>query len=87
MFAEAWRTLEERSLAYYKHGGGVRLTESGCLGCCSYGPTLAAYYGDERGALAQAWYVGIDAPSLVRIAEALDAGRPPPDDDKRFDPR
>lgn len=86
VFAEAWRTLEARSLAYYKRGGGIRLTESGCLGCCSYGPTLAAYYGDDRGGLAQAWYVGIDEPSLVRIAEALNEGRPPPDD-KRFGPR
>jgi (2Fe-2S) ferredoxin len=86
VFQEAWQTLERRSLAYYKQGGSVRLTESGCLGCCAHGPTLVAYHGDESGALAHAWYVGVDTPSLLRIAQALQDGDPPPEE-KRFDPR
>ncbi|MDQ3034419.1 MAG: (2Fe-2S) ferredoxin domain-containing protein [Myxococcota bacterium] len=87
LFDDAWRALEARSIAYYKRGGGVRLTQAGCLGQCSHGPTLVAYHGDAQGRLAEAWYVGIDAPSLLRIAEALNAGDPPPEEEKRFGPR
>ena len=78
VFADAWRQLESERLAYYKEGGSVRLTESGCLGCCAYGPTLAAYHGDEVGRLTQSWYVGVDAPRLVKIARALHEGQEPP---------
>lgn len=70
MLAEAERTLEERRIAYYKTGGSVRLTESGCLGACSYGPTLAVYYDDGSGRLAQRWYVDVDVARLVRVATA-----------------
>lgn len=86
VFQDAWRELETRSLAYYKTGGSIRLTESGCLGQCSHGPALAAYYGDPQGGLAQAWYVGVDARSLVELAKALHDGAPP-SDRGRIDPR
>ena len=84
MFAEAWSELERRSLAYYKTGGSVRLTESGCLGACSHGPTLAAYHAGPDGSLAQAWYVGMDGRAVLRVAEALHRGEPAPDE-QRFD--
>lgn len=87
LFAEAWRAIEARSLAYYKRGGSIRLTESGCLGQCSRGPTLVAYHGDASGKLAQAWYVDVDLAALLRIAKALHDGDPPPDDARRFGPR
>lgn len=86
----AWRELESRALAYYKRGGSIRLTESGCLGQCSHGPTLVAYHADDQGettgALRESWYVGVDAPQLVDIAEALHRGGPPPGRG-RFGPR
>jgi hypothetical protein len=37
------RALEQEKLLYYKAGGSVRLTGSGCLGACGYGPVLACY--------------------------------------------
>ena len=85
MLATATEELEQRRLAYYKEGGSVRLTEAGCLGACSHGPTVAAYYGGTEG-LKEAWYVGMDVPRLVRLAEALHAGEAPPDE-QRFGPR
>jgi (2Fe-2S) ferredoxin len=78
--------LERRRIAYYKDGGTVRLTEAGCLGACSYGPTVAAYHGDAQGGLAEAWYVGMDAAKVVRLAEALHLGEPLPVEG-RFGPR
>lgn len=86
VFEDAWSALEARALAYYKRGGTVRLTASGCLGQCSHGPTLVAYHGDAQGRLSEAWYVGIDAPALLRIARALHDGEPPPGEN-RFGPR
>lgn len=77
--------LERTSVAYYKDGGSVRLTESGCLGACAYGPTAVAYHADGAGGLSEAWYVGMDAPRLVRLATALHRGATPPEDG-RFDP-
>lgn len=83
---DAWRELESRALAYYKRGGSIRLTEAGCLGQCSHGPTLAAYCSDEAGALREAWYVGVDARQVVEIAEAAHLGATLPDRG-RFGPR
>ena len=37
------RALEQEKLLYYKAGGSVRLTGSGCLGACGYGAVLACY--------------------------------------------
>ena len=82
----AWRELEGRALAYYKSGGSIRLTEAGCLGQCSHGPTLVAYHGDEQGRLREAWYVGVDAPQVISIAEALHDGSALPERG-RFGPR
>lgn len=86
VFEEGWRIIEERRLAYYRTGGTVRLTMSGCLGACDHGPTLACYYGDEQGRLSEAWYAHTDVAKLVAVAEALDAGEDPPPAE-RFDRR
>jgi (2Fe-2S) ferredoxin len=86
VFRDGWEELERRSLAYYKRGGSIRLTEAGCLGVCSHGPTLVAYHGDPRGGLAEAWYVGVGKTELVEIAEALHDGQEPPERG-RFGPR
>jgi (2Fe-2S) ferredoxin len=86
VFDEAWRALEREGLAYYKRGGSVRLTESGCLGQCAHGPALAAYHGDAQGALAESWFVQVDAPRVVEIARALHDGTALPERG-RFGPR
>lgn len=77
--------LERSRVAYYKDGGSVRLTESGCLGACAYGPTVVAYFGDPGG-LKEAWYVGMDTRKVVRLATALHLGDPLPEEG-RFGPR
>ncbi|WP_034385778.1 ferredoxin [Deinococcus sp. YIM 77859] len=65
-----WNYLERTSLAYYKRGGTVRLTESGCLGACSYGPTLCVYR-ERRGHLEEGWYAAVDVPLAAKIALAV----------------
>ena len=84
LFAHATAALEARRLAYYATGGSLRFTESGCLGACSSGPTVAAYYADG-GALAQAWYARMDGEKLLALAQALHDGAALPIDG-RFDP-
>src|SRR6185295_9776508 len=76
LYARCVAALERESLAYYKTGGSVRLTESGCLGACAHGPNAAAYYdaGQRDGSLAQAWYAGMDETKLLTLARCLNAG-------------
>lgn len=82
---QATAELERRHVAYYKSGGTVRLSEASCLGACSHGPTVVAYHAGPGGTLAEAWYVGMDVPRVVRLADALHRGEPPPSD-RRFGP-
>lgn len=64
--------LERESLAYYKRGGSVRLTESGCLGACSSGPVLCVYRERAGGsALEQGWYAAVDLPLARAVAQAV----------------
>lgn len=63
------RALEREKLAYYKAGGSLRLTSSGCLGACGYGPILACYR-ERNGTLEQAWYENVDFPLAVKVARA-----------------
>lgn len=71
--------LEREKLAYYKQGGTLRLTTSGCLGACQYGPTLCVYrqLAGERG-LEEAWYAAVDFPLARRVAQAVHEGQPLP---------
>ena len=68
-----WKALERDGLAYYKQGGSVRLTESGCLGACSFGPTLCVYR-ERGGALEEAWYAAVDFPLARAVAQAVQDG-------------
>lgn len=77
LFADTWRALEARRLAYYRDGGTVRLTESGCQGACGHGPNAIVYYVDEGGALREGYYAGLDAVRLLEIATATHEGRDP----------
>jgi (2Fe-2S) ferredoxin len=77
-----WNALERESLAYYKKGGSVRLTESGCLGACSYGPTLCAYRTRPEGGLEEGWYAATDLPQALNVARAIHAGEALPEGGK-----
>ncbi len=68
LYREVCIRLEETGLAYWKRGGSVRITESGCLGACEYGPTIACYASaSETRPAEQAWYFNAD----MRLAEAI----------------
>ena len=77
LYQALWKHLEREALAYYKQGGSVRLTTSGCLGACSYGPTLCAYRHGPEG-LEEGWYAAMEFPLATRIAQAVHAGAPLP---------
>ena len=67
MFSAVWAGLERDHLAYYKTGGSVRCTATGCLGACSEGPTVAAYGNDGT---AQ-WWVAMTADATIALAAEL----------------
>ncbi|MFT2721831.1 (2Fe-2S) ferredoxin domain-containing protein [Deinococcus sp. A31D244] len=73
-----WNHLERESLAYYKRGGTLRLTESGCLGSCSFGPSLCVYRAAPGVGLEEAWYAAVDFPLAARIAQAVHEQGPLP---------
>ncbi|MBK8173425.1 MAG: (2Fe-2S) ferredoxin domain-containing protein [Sandaracinaceae bacterium] len=85
LFARVWKRLEDENIAYYSSGGNVRLTETGCLGACSFGPNMTCYY-TENGALREAWYSSLDEDSFMNVARALQQGRPAPVE-HRYDKR
>ena len=62
--------LEKDKLAYYTSGGSLRLTESGCLGACQFGPVMACYR-QRDGHLEEAWYSATDFPLARVIAQAV----------------
>ncbi|MVN85836.1 (2Fe-2S) ferredoxin domain-containing protein [Deinococcus sp. HMF7620] len=81
LYKALWNHLERQSLAYYKKGGSLRLTESGCLGACSYGPTLCVYRPKPAGGgLEEAWYAAVDFPLATRIAGAAHEETPLPEE-------
>ncbi len=79
LFQAAWNGLEREKLTYYSAGGNLRLTESGCLGACQFGPTVACYF-RRAGELREAWFSGMDDPRTINLARALHAGLEPPMD-------
>ena len=83
LFQAVWKGLETEKLAYYKSGGNLRLTESGCLGACQFGPTVACYFKTSTG-FQQAWYQRMTYPSTMQLAKALHAGLELPSEG-RFD--
>jgi (2Fe-2S) ferredoxin len=70
LFRAVWQSLESEKLVYYKSGGNLRLTESGCLGSCQFAPSAACYF-KRDGKLGQAWYAKLDHPQIMTIARAL----------------
>lgn len=78
LYKALWNALETHALAYYKAGGSVRLTQSGCLGACKFGPTVCAYRTRPEGGLEEGWYAAVDFPLALQIARAMHAGEPLP---------
>lgn len=78
LYKALWNALETQSLAYYKKGGSVRLTQSGCLGACGSGPTVCAYRTRPEGGLEEGWYAAVDFPLALRLARTMHEGRPLP---------
>ncbi|MDO4262823.1 MAG: NAD(P)H-dependent oxidoreductase subunit E [Deinococcus sp.] len=73
LYQALWQALDREHLAYYKAGGQVRLTESGCLGTCSYGPTVCVYR-EREGQLEQGWYAAMNFPRALALARAVQEG-------------
>ncbi|WP_075833800.1 (2Fe-2S) ferredoxin domain-containing protein [Deinococcus marmoris] len=81
LYKALWKHLESASLAYYKTGGSIRLSESGCLGSCSYGPSLCVYRQTQEG-LEEGWFAAVDFPQAARLAQAVHDGAALPDEGK-----
>ncbi|GHF40570.1 (2Fe-2S) ferredoxin [Deinococcus metalli] len=81
LYRALWNHLERHSLAYYKRGGSLRLTESGCLGSCSFGPSMCVYR-QRAGGLEEGWYAAVDVPLAARIAQAVHEGTDLPQEHK-----
>jgi (2Fe-2S) ferredoxin len=73
LFQAVWQSFESEKIAYYKTGGNLRLTESGCLGACQFGPTVACYFKRDSH-LEQAWYQRMTYPKIMQLARALRDG-------------
>ena len=72
LFSEIWDALESEQIAYYRTGGSVRLTDSGCLGACELGPTVACYYrGSETAQLTATWRVRMTFDSTLALARSV----------------
>ena len=86
LYKAVWQALDTRKLAYYKTGGSVRLTESGCLGACTSGPIMCVYRQHtgplERAQLEEAWYAAADFSLAVKVAQAAHDGTELPEDRK-----
>ena len=77
LYQALWKHLERESQSYYKQSGSVRLTTSGCLGACNYGPTMCVYRQRPEG-LEEGWYAAMEFPLASRIAQAVHEGAPLP---------
>ena len=83
LYKAVWQALDTRRLAYFKTGGSVRLTESGCLGACTSGPVMCVYRqraGQPQ--LEEAWYAAADFPLVMAVAQAAHDGAALPEDRK-----
>ena len=72
LFKSVWNGLETERLAYYKTGGNLRLSHSGCLGACQFGPAVTCYFKRNEN-LREAWYHNMDHPRTMQLARALNA--------------
>jgi (2Fe-2S) ferredoxin len=60
--------LSEQRIAYFCSGGSVRLTESGCLGACDYGPTVGTYVASPDGQHVERFYVRMTSEATIDVA-------------------
>ena len=81
LYRSLWNALDAQRLAYFKTGGSLRLTESGCLGACSAGPVLCVYR-QRAGGLEEGWYAATDFPLALKVARAVHEGAELPEDRK-----
>ncbi|MFC4455869.1 NAD(P)H-dependent oxidoreductase subunit E [Deinococcus sonorensis] len=81
LYSALWNALDRERLAYFKSGGTVRLTASGCLGACSFGPVLCVYR-ERAGQLEEGWYAAADLPLALQVARATHEQTALPDDRK-----
>lgn len=77
--------LENHKLAYYKTGGSLRFTATGCLGACGYGPILACYR-ERDGTLEEAWYENVTFGLALKVAKAVHEGEELPNE-QRYGPK
>ncbi|GAA4007975.1 NAD(P)H-dependent oxidoreductase subunit E [Deinococcus rubellus] len=70
LYRALWNVLERDKLAYYKSGGSLRLTESGCLGACGFGPVMVCYR-TRNGAMEEAWYAAVNVLLAREVAQAM----------------
>lgn len=66
-----WQAMEDERLAYYRSGGSVRMTSSGCLGACDHGPTVAVYANHADGTTTPKWYGSMTLPETLNVVRAL----------------
>jgi (2Fe-2S) ferredoxin len=66
-----WQAMEDERLAYYRTGGTVRMTSSGCLGACDHGPTVAVYSSAPTGTVTSTWYGSMTLPETLEVVRAL----------------
>ena len=66
-----WQAMEEERLAYYRTGGSVRMTSSGCLGACDHGPTVAVYAPDAQGIVQPRWFGSMTLPETLEVVREL----------------
>ena len=81
LYQALWKALDTQKLAYFKTGGSLRLTESGCLGACSYGPVMCVYR-ERAGRLEEGWYAATDFTLALKVAQAVHDGAELPTDRK-----
>jgi (2Fe-2S) ferredoxin len=70
-FDEVWDQMDRERLAYYRTGGSVRLTESGCLGACDLGPTVACYQRRPDELIEQKWFVRMSVARIMELARSV----------------
>jgi len=84
LYRALWNALEQDKLAYYKSGGSLRLTESGCLGACNFGPVMVCYR-TRDGVMEEGWYAAVDVPLARQVAQAMHDGADLPTE-RRYGP-
>lgn len=75
VFRATEHALEANHLVYYRRGGVLRLTESGCLGGCQHGPVACLYL---RGETDGAFFHSFSVDTALAIGFAVQNDAPVP---------